>query len=177
MNPEPAPALAGSKGLRYSPLARRGSTKPSAVLKLLRQLVERFSNVCAIWVLVSDLAIDFAICAMVQSSKAYSMVLEGGFVVVVYWDVAEFHVVTEIAVGGVGGAGGHGFEGCFGVIAADAFPVGVGDDGDGMVADHAPGFQALELPYGKDAEGAFLLGGYEGLDEVVGAGWRLYQGD
>ncbi len=155
VKPLPAPALAGSKGVRKAPEARRGSTKPSAGVEV----------VAPVGGALEEGGGDVGV-AEGGGGAGDRPVVEGvlhgfggGFVVVVDGDVAEAHVVGEVAVGGVGGAGDHGAEGFFAVEAGDVFEEGVGDLGDGVVADHAPGFEALLLPDGEDAEGAFVPGG------------------
>src|SRR5215469_11015414 len=60
-------------------------------------------------------------------------------------------------------------ESRLGIVPANALHVCVGNDGSGMIPDHAPGLLPLKLPYRKNAERALLLGCNQRLDQVVGA--------
>ena len=72
---------------------------------------------------------------------------------------------TTVLTGGVG----HGFEGLLGVKAADAREIGIGNHRNGMVADHAMGFVAGQLPNGKHVFGIGLVIINKGIDEIDGA--------
>src|SRR5690606_33754942 len=77
--------------------------------------------------------------------------LGGGFRLAVDGHVAEVHVVAQASVGAVGGAGDHGVQRRLAVDARYALEVRVGDDRDGVVADHGPGLLAVEGPDREDA--------------------------
>ena len=57
-----------------------------------------------------------------------------------------------------------------GIVTAKALLVGVPNDGHGMIADHAPRFIARHGPHGQLMVRRFLIGGQEGLDEIIHAG-------
>src|SRR3546814_15762711 len=69
-------------------------------------------------------------------------------------DIAELHIVAEPAIGGIVGARDHCVQGFIRVEIAYALQIGIGDDRDGMIADHCPGFATVELPHGQYAVGA-----------------------
>jgi hypothetical protein len=54
--------------------------------------------------------------------------------------------------------------------------IGVGDHRHGVIADHRPGFLAVELPDRQDAVGALLLRGDQRIDDVAVAFLGLDQG-
>ena len=141
------PAARGSKGSRNSPIGKRALTKPSAnrsccasslrACRRSRRDVLRYPSTRAMR-------------AMVQSSKAYSSVFEAA---------------------SPRGRPAHSRASCkrrdrhtahrsrsppshqrgLGVEAANPLHVGVGDHRHGVIADHAPGLDPLELPHRQDA--------------------------
>lgn len=102
--------------------------------------------------------------------------LGGRFAFFVDGHVAQLAVLRDAVVRAVVGAGDHGIERFVGIEAADAFHEGVGNHRHGVVADHAPGFQAVERPDGQDAVGALAARGEQGIDHVAAALRRLHQG-
>ena len=72
-----------------------------------------------------------------------------GFHLFVERNVAQRRVFRQAVVVGVGCRGLHRLEGPLVVKTLDALHHHVGEDGDGVVADHAPGFAAVERPDGQ----------------------------
>src|SRR3546814_11723964 len=60
-------------------------------------------------------------------------------------DIAELHIVAEPAIGGIVGARDHCVQGFVRVEIAYALQIGIGDDRDGMIADHCPGLANVEV--------------------------------
>lgn len=83
-------------------------------------------------------------------------------------DVADLAVLSQSVSVGVG-AMHHRLECEFGVEIADTFQVGVGDDWDGMVADHTIRFIGGEFPYREEA--ALLVLSEEGMNKGGGFVW------
>ncbi|MNV25616.1 hypothetical protein D3C71_1167180 [compost metagenome] len=102
--------------------------------------------------------------------------LAGGLAFFIDRHPAQFAVLRDAVIRAVVGGGHHGIQRLVRIETTDALEVGIGDHRHGVVADHAPGFLAVERPHRQHAVGAVVLVGEQRIDEVAVALLRLHQG-